>query len=1021
MKFTEIALKLFEEYDPNSPHTVEQKLVELWDEMNLLKRVKEKNHNGRRFVFYDGPITANNPMGVHHAWGRTYKDVVQRYKAMKGFDQRFQNGFDTQGLWLEVEVEKALNLGSKKDIVEFGLDNFAQKCKDRIATYSNLQTNQSKALGQMMDWENSYFTHTDSNIETIWHFLKVCHQKGWLYLGHRTMPWCWRCGTSLSKHEQSDSHRLMKHTAVFVKFPLVNRTGALLVWTTTPWTLPANVALAVHPDLEYGLFKNGREIVYAGLWMKERLKDFDLVKKIKGKALVGWKYSHPLATDERELPWRVYAWSEVSANEGTGVVHLAPGCGEEDFRFSQNQDLPFVKALDEQGVYLSGFGHYSGKFYREVNELVVKDLENSGFLFLAEEFEHRYPVCWRCKEELVFRLVNEWFLDCTEVKNLLRAASEKVTWNPPSVGDRFANWLETMGDWCISRKRFWGLPLPFYPCECGHLTVVGSVAELKELAADPTEIEELHRPWIDQVYIRCKGCGKRVSRVPDVGDCWLDAGIMPFSTLNYLNDREYWSKWFPADFVCEMREQVRLWFYSMMFMSVTLTGRPPFKYVFSYEVVKDKFGNPFHKTGPNAIVLDKVLETMGADALRFLYLGQNNALPMKFDTSSKRGNKILRSLYNATKFLVTYSDLDGLDTELPVLHDPLDLWMVEELDSYLSFAETAYENYNFVQLVERTEEFLDDFTNWYLRLSRRDTWNGSPVKRSVIFWTLSNLIKVLAPALPFISELIHQQLRKYDSLCKVSVHLEDFPRCKGRPSTWGSAMRIIQKFAEMGRKLRKLVGVKTRHPLQKALVWLTDPSDNVELLLPLLEQELNVKSVQLLKNPDQYLKYHLVPNYAVAGPLFGKKIREFEKALQNLSRKQVLHWKEGGAVFVTLDIPYKLTKDLVHLKFETRKGFVSEIGSNLAIFLDTKRSSSLVQEGLVRDVIRLVQVKRQERNVLVTQKINLRLTAPANVIEAVKAFEDLLKKETLCLDLELVERSKGTAVELFVNPIPLNV
>lgn len=974
--------------------------------MNLLKRLREKNKNGSRFVFYDGPITANNPMGVHHAWGRTYKDVVQRYKSMQGFNQRYQNGFDTQGLWLEVEVEKSLNLGTKRDILEYGLEKFVHACKERIATYSKLQTRQSKALGQLMDWENSYFTHTDTNIESIWRFLKVCHQRGWLYLGQRTMPWCWRCGTSLSKHEQMDSYRQMTHTSAFVMFPLVNENAALLVWTTTPWTLPSNVAVAVHPEFEYGLFRRGDLQLYAGLWMHPKMEGFRLVKKVKGTELSGMAYINPAGKGHEHLERRVYLWTEVSSEEGTGLVHLAPGCGEEDFLFSKEHNLPVLRALDEEGRYQSGFGPYSGHFYQEVNEMVMKNLEESGYLFHTEDYGHRYPVCWRCKEELVFRLVDEWFIACDEVRGLLRDAAKEVRWNPPSVGERFANWLDTMGDWCISRKRFWGLPLPFYPCECGHLTVVGSVYELKGLAVGEVNLPDLHKPWIDEVCVTCEQCGNAVSRVPDVGDCWLDAGVMPFSTLKYFHDRNYWEKWFPADFVCEMREQVRLWFYSMMFMSVTLEGRAPFKYVLAYEVVKDKFGNPFHKTGPNAIVLDQVLETMGSDALRFLYMGQNNALPLKFDPSSKRGHKVLRALYNATKFLSSYADLDGLKTDLPELKDPLDQWMMEKLDSYVSSAEKAYEEFNFTLLVEETEQFLDEYTNWYVRLSRKETWGGNPCKRTIMFHVLTTLAKVLAPVLPFLSELVHQRLRKYAPFLKQSVHLEDFPQPLGLTPSWTDSMGKLQLLAEMGRKLREQEGLKNRHPLKKALVWTSESDRMLEQLLSLLEQELNVKSVEMLEKPDWYLKYRLVPNYAVAGPLFGNQLKAFEKALRHLPKRDVLAWKEGKEVYVHLGRPFKLTKDLVFLKFETRKGFVSEVESNLALFLDVRRTPQLVQEGIVRDVIRNVQRLRQEMKLGLTQEISLRITSSYEVLTALRAFEDLLKDETLCTHLELVEESE---------------
>jgi isoleucyl-tRNA synthetase len=648
----------------------EEETLRFWQEERIFDCLRERNQGGPLFSFTDGPITANNPMGVHHAWGRTIKDMVQRYQAMLGKDQRYQNGFDCQGLWVEVEVEKELGFNSKKQIEAMGLDQFSRQCRQRVERYASLITQQSQRLGQWMDWDNSYYTMTDINIEHIWHFLRTCQDKGWLYRGHRVMPWCVRCGTSLSQHELvgADSYQDLTHTAVTIQLPVAGQALlSFLVWTTTPWTLSANVALAVHPDLDYAFVEQeGKTYILSSRLADKLLPHGRLVKTVKGLELLGWHYMGPF----EQFPARakaervVISWEAVGEEEGTGIVHIAPGCGAEDYELSRQYGLSVIAPLDEDGDYLSGFGFLSGRNVREVTAEILEDLRQHSYFFSTEEYSHRYPICWRCHEELVFRAVDEWFIRCDEVRpSLIRAASE-VHWFPASAGKRMEDWLTNMGDWCISRKRFWGLPLPFYPCpQCGMLTVAGSVAELELLSGQqPLPVPELHRPWIDEVRIRCPQCGASVERVPEVGDCWLDAGIVPFSTLNYLHDRPYWETWFPADFITEMREQIRLWFYSMLFMSVTLEDRPPYRQALVYEKLLDVKGEAMHRSRGNAIWFDEAVEKMGADVMRWLYISQpiENNLLFGYGPAESVMRRLLQ-LWNVYAFFVTYANIDRFD------------------------------------------------------------------------------------------------------------------------------------------------------------------------------------------------------------------------------------------------------------------------------------------------------------------------------------------------------------------------
>ena len=573
---------------PDHPR-VEEAILELWEQAGTFEKLRALNRGGPRFSFIDGPVTANKRMGVHTAWGRTLKDVFQRYKALQGFDQRYQNGWDCQGLWIEVGVEKALGLNSKQEIEAYGLENFAAECAKVVAWSSGELTRASKRLGQWMDWGNDYFTFSDSNIEYIWRFLQVVHERDWLFQGHRSSEWCPRCGTSLSQHEltQAGVYQDMDHPSLWVRFPLLERPGeSLVVWTTTPWTLPANVAAAVHPDLEYGLTADGD---WVGVFTAP---DEPFAETRLGSEMIGWRYEGPF--DELEpggkIDHRVIPWTGVQTGEGTGIVHIAPGAGRDDFELADECDLPVLTPVDEGGRFNPEYGWLSGLSTDESGPQIIEDLRKRGPLLKAETITHAYPHCWCCDTPLIFRVSDDWFISVEGVRQRMLDVNQDIEWTPPQYGKRMDDWLRNMGDWNISRRRFYGLPLPFYPCSCGHLNVIGSRAELEARAVHEVEdLPELHRPWIDRVQIRCADCGEPVSRVPEVGDVWLDAGIVPFSTLGWENnewvsqgyatgaskglskadlpDHEYWEQWFPADWVTEMREQIRLWFYSQFFMS----------------------------------------------------------------------------------------------------------------------------------------------------------------------------------------------------------------------------------------------------------------------------------------------------------------------------------------------------------------------------------------------------------------------------------------------------------------------
>ncbi|MCH8283205.1 MAG: class I tRNA ligase family protein, partial [Chloroflexi bacterium] len=571
-------------FKPVSPKVdfpaMEREILAWWEREGIVQRYLHRNDDSdRRYSFIDGPITANNPMGVHHAWGRAYKDLYQRFKTMQGFKQRYQNGFDGQGLWIEVEVEKELGFHSKKDIEAYGIDRFVERCKERVRKFADVQTEQSVRLGYWMDWDNSYHTMADENNYTIWHFLKVCNEKGWLYEGTDGMPWCPRCGTGLSEHEiVTEGYREVVHPGLFVKFPLADRSKeSLLVWTTTPWTLSSNVAAAVNPRLTYVKARQGDETLYLAKARLSVLKgDFEVERELLGSELVGLSYRGPFdeLPAQNAVEHRVIPWGEVSEDEGTGVVHIAPGAGKEDFALGKEHGLAVVAPLDDSGDFVEGFDWLSGMNVSEVNEPIFDSLRRKGVFYHVERYPHRYPVCWRCDTELVFRLVTEWFISMDELRDSIADVARKIRWIPEFGLKRELDWLQNMDDWMISKKRYWGLALPIYKCACGHFEVIGSETELEERAVEgwrEFQGHSPHRPWLDAVKIACAQCGEKVSRIRDVGNPWLDAGVVPFSTLRYRHDRDYWREWFPADWISEsFPGQFRNWFYSLLVMGTVL-------------------------------------------------------------------------------------------------------------------------------------------------------------------------------------------------------------------------------------------------------------------------------------------------------------------------------------------------------------------------------------------------------------------------------------------------------------------
>ena len=1035
----------FRPVDSKPDHArLERGVLERWEREQTFEALRAQTRGNEPWSFIDGPITANNPMGVHHAWGRTLKDVWQRYHAMLGYDQRYQNGFDCQGLWVEVEVEKSLGLNSKREIEEFGLDRFARACRDRVATYAESIETQSKRLGQWMDWERSYFTMTDANIGYIWTFLKECDARGWLFKGHRSMPWCPRCGTSLSQHELIDSYSDVTHPSLYVRMPLREREHEyLVVWTTTPWTLPANVAAAVHPKEEYVRVEtlSGVAIVAAA-----RLENIPLTGKIigtlRGSDLVGLTYDGPFddLPAQHSVVHRVIAWDDVSMTDGTGIVHIAPGCGAEDFDLGKRDGLPALVPVNEDGAFYESYGWLHGRHTAEVAHPIIGDLGERGRLVDAEELTHRYPECWRCHTELIYRLVDEWFIRCDEVREPMIAAARTVDWKPPQYGKRMEDWLRNMGDWCISRKRYWGLPLPFYFCAASHMTIVGSKAELLQRALSGTEkLKELHRPWIDDVVIACSTCGEEAHRLTDVGDCWLDAGIVPFSTMGWHNptaipegyaagagegltradlpDHASWEKWYPAAWVSEMREQIRLWFYSLLFMGVVLDGRAPYRAVLTYEHLRDETGRAMHKSWGNAIWFDDAVESMGADVMRWMFAAQvpSQNLNFGFGPANETRSRLL-TLWNSYAFFVGYATIDGYTPRYEVIeHGPdtlgaraLDRWILATTQRLVGECRGALDSFDSPRLVRLVERHFEDLSNWYLRLSRPRFWKSTDDtdKRAAydtLWYSLVQLTRCIAPVMPFLADDLWDNLvRGACDGAPMSVHLSGYPSVNDDLSDDAllDQMRSVRVVVELGRAARAHANLKVRQPLRAVIIATEDDTrrHEVAMHIDIVRAELNVKEVILATSSEDFAQVEVLPNFKTLGPKVGKDVGRIQALLKAGEFERV-----GDVVRVG---EWTLTDGDFEVRTRAREGFAVTDGDGFALALDTEMTPELILEGRARDMIRLIQDLRKDTGLSMTDRI--RILYPFVEADVFEAHGEWIKAETLGTS---AERGDNLAIE----------
>jgi isoleucyl-tRNA synthetase len=1084
----------------------EEEVLKFWEETQAFEKLKKLRVKSPKWSFLDGPITANNPMGVHHGWGRTYKDLYQRFKAMQGHQTRYQNGFDCQGLWVEVNVERDMGFKSKRDIEEFGLENFILMCKQRVLKFASRQAEQSIRLGYWMNWDEkellkllhdelgkdslkvltiegtdgpvtgtveelvgklgmpevggSYFTFSEENNFTIWSVLKSCHDRGWVYKGRDVIPWCARCGTGISQHEiVTEGYRELTHPSITLRFPLVDRPDeSLLVWTTTPWTLSSNVAAAVGQDLTYVKVRQKEEVLYLSKGTLHMLKgDYEVEEELLGADMEGWKYNGPFD----ELPAQkesgvsgnhvVITWDEVGEEEGTGIVHIAPGCGAEDFELSKEHDLAVLAPLGENGIFLEGFDWLSGMNVNDVRKPIFDSLKKKGLTYSIKDYKHRYPVCWRCQEELVFRLVDEWFInmgkkldvpydDVTEKqkKNNLRyqimeVVTNETTWHPSFGKERELDWLRNMDDWMISKKRYWGLALPIWECpECLHFDVIGSRDELKERAVsgwDEFEGHSPHRPFIDRVEIKCSKCDHNMKRILDVGNPWLDAGIVAMSTMRYNSDRDYWKSWFPADLISEsFPGQFRNWFYSLLAMSTILERKAPFKEVFTYATLTAEDGRAMHKSWGNMVEFDEAAAKMGVDVMRWLYCDHKpeKDLAFGYHKADDVRRQFLIPLWNVYSFFVTYANMDGWtpNKKLKTAPSQLDQWILSRLNKLVQTVTEYLESYEPNLATAAVDRFIDHLSNWYLRRSRRRFWAETGDSDEVdldknaaydtLYKVLVTLSQLLAPFVPFVTEIMHQNLScTFDSKAQESVHHCDWPvsDSKAIDEKLNSEMELVLRLVSLGHSSRNKANVKLRQPLSEIAfsVGLDKERKVVEKYSDVLRNELNVKTVRLLDVVGEVIRYDLKPLPKQLGQKYGARFPAIRKEILSLDfRDAATKLQAGKSVEVTVDgETLEILPEEVEVMVEAKEGFSTASEGSYVSALTTEITHELELEGLSRDFVRRVQDLRKSSELSISDEIEVQYFASSRVSEAVESNEEYIRDETLATSMKKTKKPVG--------------
>ncbi len=1010
---------MFKELSKEKVSTEEQKRTKVWNEKNLLEKTIENRDKNDYFVFYDGPATANGMPGIHHMLAKILKDTFCKYKTMQGYKVLRKVGWDTHGLPVEVQVEKELGFNGKGDIEKYGIKEFNDKCRESVWRNEKAFRDFTDQMGQFIDLKHPYITYDNNYIETEWWILKQFFDQGYIYDSLKILHYCPRCGTGLASHEVAQGYKEITVNSVTVPFKLKDEENTyLLVWTTTAWTLLSNVAACVNPNEEY-VKCNSRGynfIVAKALANKVLGDDFEVVETYLGKDLEYREYEQylPILKTNKKAFYVVCA-DYVTMEDGTGIVHIAPAFGQDDYEVGLKYNLPIFNPVGEDGCYTEG--PWKGRLVvdPELEVEIIKYLASEDKLFKKQKIVHNYPHCWRCKTPLVYYSKPSLYIKTTALKDKIIESNNKVHWYPSYVGEkRFGNWLENMNDWAISRNRYWGTPIPLWRCECGYDEMIGSRKELVERAIeDIDETIELHRPYVDEVHIKCPKCGKEMTRVKDVIDCWFDSGSMPFAQYHYpFENKELFDKQFPADFISEGIDQTRGWFYSLIVISTFLKGCSPYKNVLVNDLLLDKYGQKMHKSKGNAVDPFGILNTYGADATRWYMLYVSPVwTPLKFDEDGIKEvqSKFFNTLKNTYTFFQMYANTDGVDPrEFKVEYkdlEEIDKWLLSKYNKLVIKVTEAMDEYDLNRTVHLLQDFVvEDLSNWYIRRNRRRFW-GSDLDTSkkavyqVTYEVLVGICKMVAPISPFLVDEIYQDLTDEES-----VHLADYP--KGDEKLIDEAieerMDLVRSLISLGRNAREDAKIKVRQPIQEVIL---DGKNELLLgdLIDLIKEELNVKEVKFASDLSLYMNLEVRPNFKICGKIFGANMKEFQEKVQHLANEDVQALEQGKEI--KLDVANKeetITPEMIEIRISSKEGFNASHEGNNFIVLNTTLTPSLINEGIVRELISKVQQLRKNKDFEITDRITLYYQGPDEFKEAIKDFIDLIKDETL--SLEVVEK-----------------
>ena len=1043
---------MYQKVDTNLNFVDREKQVEkFWKENQIFEKSMEDRKDDPTYMFYDGPPTANGKPHIGHVLTRVIKDMIPRYRTMKGYMVPRKAGWDTHGLPVELEVEKKLGLDGKEQIEEYGMEPFIQQCKESVWKYKGMWEDFSGTVGFWADMENPYVTYHDDYIESEWWALKEIWNKKLLYKGFKIVPYCPRCGTPLSAQEVSQGYKTVKERSAIVRFKVVGEDAYFLAWTTTPWTLPSNVALCVNPTETYCKVKAADGYTY---YMAEALLDkvlgklgseetpaYEVLEKYVGKDLE-YKEYEPLfacageaAAKQKKKAHFVTADNYVTMSDGTGIVHIAPAFGEDDSRVGRDYDLPFVQFVDGKGD-MTAETPYAGVFVKKADPLVLQDLDKEGKLFDAPKFEHDYPHCWRCDTPLIYYARESWFIKMTAVKDDLIRNNNTINWIPESIGKgRFGDWLENVQDWGISRNRYWGTPLNIWQCECGHMHSIGSRQELFEMSGDErAKTVELHRPYIDEITLKCPECGGTMHRVPEVIDCWFDSGAMPFAQHHYpFENKELFEKQFPADFISEAVDQTRGWFYSLLAESTILFNQAPYKNVIVLGHVQDENGQKMSKSKGNAVDPFDALEKYGADAIRwYFYINSAPWLPNRFHGKAVQEGqrKFMGTLWNTYAFFVLYANIDNFDpTKYTLDYDNLpvmDKWLLSKLNSVVKTVDDCLANYKIPESARALQEFVDEMSNWYVRRSRERFWAKGMEQDKInaymtLYTALVTISKAAAPMIPFMTEEIYQNLvRSVDKDAIESIHLCDFPKVE---EAWINKeleddMEELLKIVVLGRAARNTANIKNRQPI--GTMYIKADKEMGQFYTDIIADELNVKEVKFANDVESFISYSFKPQLRTVGPKYGKLLNGIRTALAEINGTEAMNELRSTGL-LTLDIngnKVELSEEDLLIETAQTEGYVTEADGDISVVLDTNLTPELIEEGFVREIVSKVQTMRKEAGFEVMDKIHIYAKDNDKILELMKNHKEEIMSEVLAEDMTL-GTTDGYVKEWNINKEPV--